>query len=98
MHHTLLSTLQSRDDGHSKPSNYGSLDEKFSHALSALLSDEDSDKLDNETSLPPSAHRLLDNAERSGGNVSAETPDYSADFNSESEKIGNMQERLDRYV
>lgn len=90
MHRT---TVESRDGNRA---NYGSLDEKFNHVLSALLSDEDSDKLNDETSLPPSAQKLLASVERNVEKDSAETPDYSADFNSESEKIGNMQEKLDK--
>lgn len=81
------------------------LDEKFNHALNALLSDEDDAKPMHQTKekrvsvdkSPTDQYKYNDAAvkvtteswkERGGENVSAETPDYSADFNSESDKIG----------
>lgn len=83
------------DEDLTKPT---SLDEKFSRALNALLSDDDSpDHKDNGGLTASAQKQVIESAEKSSGNnsknVSAEIPDYSADFNSESEKIGNILQK-----
>lgn len=75
--------------------NSGSLDKKFSQELNALLNDDEIAEGSKFGSLAGRIDSPQDYEDgQLGGDFSVEMPDYSPDFNSESEKIS--EERSDR--